>query len=320
MLVAGFLAAPAGLRSPEDSPYSAHLVRAEEGADSNAPVEIKPETGTVCSGSPDYAKGITDSAPVVDIPAAKPVFEKDRKTAVLSLINYPWQELGYNIVFMGPRVGYRAMTLTARHRIEIYVRPGEGLLNQAFDLAHELGHAFDLKYNNEERRRKWCELRGINPSTPWFGCDACPDYNTPAGDFAETFAYLLLGPGNYHSLIAPPPKPEQLLELASFCNIDNMSKVLLVRLPKKPGSAPVKSAKAAAKPEAPAAEAAPAVVESAKAQVSAAEENPSAIQNAEEKLELEGQALSPETPDSELLNHQDEKPAENEQRDQIPVI
>jgi len=246
VVAAFFMAAPLD-RPPLDRPVSTHLIRAEErdGGDVQPELDLKSEEGTVCSGAPDFAKGSTiDVSPIPAFPSDdSTVFGKNRRQAVLNLIHYPWQDLGYSVVFKGSRLGYRAMTLTAHRRIEIYVRPGEVLMNQAFDLAHELGHAFDLKNNDDERRRKWCELRGIKPSAPWFGCDACPDYGTPAGDFAETFAYLLLGPGNFHSMMAPAPGLDQVEKLAEFCRIDHLSDVLLARMPKKPGAAAVKSAK-----------------------------------------------------------------------------
>jgi hypothetical protein len=143
--------------------------------------------------------------------------QRQRRAEVLSMIRFPAEELGYEIAFLGPRAGYRAMTNADKLRIEVYMRPGESAQLQAYDLAHELGHAFDLVYNNAERRRRWRELRGIAISAPWFGCNGCPDYNSPAGDFAETFALLLLGPDNYHSKMAPPPTPKQIRELTAFC-------------------------------------------------------------------------------------------------------
>jgi hypothetical protein len=179
-----------------------------------------------CVAAPDQAKGITPDPIPMERIESRPNFDKNRKEAVLSLIHFPWEDLGFKVVFKGSRPGYRAMTLTGRQRIEIYVRPGEDAMMQAFDLAHEFGHAYDLKYNDDARRRKWCELRGINPNTPWFGCDACPDYGTPAGDFAETFAYLLLGPGSYHSTMAPQPKANQIVELAEFCKIEHTAEAL----------------------------------------------------------------------------------------------
>ena len=151
---------------------------------------------------------------------ARPNPNSDRlRKEVLGLIRFPWQKLGYEIVFLGPRPGYRAMTISDRRRIEIYNRPGDSPLLTAYDLAHELGHAFDLDNNTTERRNRWRELRGIDPEEAWFGCNRCPDYNTPAGDFAETFAFLLLGPGNYHSRMALPPTKDQIPALAAFCRI-----------------------------------------------------------------------------------------------------
>ena len=64
------------------------------------------------------------------------------------------------------------------------------------------------------------ELRGIDPKTPWFGCSRCSDYKTPAGDFAETFALLLLGPGNFAGRIAPLPTAEQILMLKPFFDVE----------------------------------------------------------------------------------------------------
>jgi hypothetical protein len=154
--------------------------------------------------------------------APETVSQQRRKAEVIAMIRFCRGELGYDVAFLGPRAGYRAMTIANKRRIEIYMRPGDSARLQAYDLAHELGHAFDLEYNNVERRRRWRELRGIPLSTPWFACNRCPDYDTPAGDFAETFAFLLLGPGNYRSTVALAPTREQIPELAAFCQTDKM--------------------------------------------------------------------------------------------------
>jgi hypothetical protein len=233
LVVGFFMSAPWGRRLPLNSSIYAFLTHAEQGDSSES---LKPEKGTVCTGTPQVAEGIvlnssrSHSNPFLN---QGPFLEKDRKQAVLALIRYPWEDLGFSIVFMGSRLGYRAMTLTARRRIEVYARPGDGLIQQAYDLAHELGHAYDLKNNNEERRLKWRELRGIDSSIPWFGCDACPDYATPAGDFAETFAFLLLGPGNFHSVMAPVPTASRIPELAAFCHIEHLSESFNVHVSKE---------------------------------------------------------------------------------------
>jgi hypothetical protein len=147
--------------------------------------------------------------------------------AALALIHFPWQELGYDVKFMGRRLGYRALTLVDEHRIELYIKREETPDSLAFDLAHEFGHIVDLKYNDTARRAQWLKLRGIPSNIPWYGCSACTDFDTPAGDFAEAFAYLLLGPGSYHSRMAPPPKPEQIEELARLCHIEHISSSLV---------------------------------------------------------------------------------------------
>ena len=144
------------------------------------------------------------------------IAEPFRPESALDLIAIPWQELGYEIVFMPPRAGFRAMTLPVLHRIEVYARPQDDLALLAYDIAHEIGHAIDLKYNTAETRRQWMQVRGIDPATPWFGCDRCSDYSTPAGDFAETFALLLRGPKYYRGRIAARPTPEQIPILSHF--------------------------------------------------------------------------------------------------------
>jgi len=135
---------------------------------------------------------------------------------VLALIHIPWQELGYQIVFKGPLPGYRAMTMPAERRIEVYVRPDDGPPLLAYDIAHELGHVIDVTFNTPVTRNEWMKLRGIDPKTPWFGCSRCSDYNTPAGDFAETFALYLCGPKYFKSRIAARPTEAQLSDLAKF--------------------------------------------------------------------------------------------------------
>jgi hypothetical protein len=149
----------------------------------------------------------------------------DREEQALALIGFPWQKLQYDIVFLPPRRGFRAMTLSKENRIEIYARPGDDSHHVAYDIAHELGHAIDLTTNTRETRQKWLEVRGIDASTPWFGCDSCSDYNTPAGDFAETFALLLFGAEHFRGRIAPPPTKDQIPAIIPFFPIDSFKPI-----------------------------------------------------------------------------------------------
>jgi hypothetical protein len=139
-----------------------------------------------------------------------------RKKEALSFIEFPWQELNYEIVFLPARVGFRAMTFRKTHTIEVYLRPQDDTRLVAYDIAHELGHAIDLTYNTQDSRERWMKSRGIDPATPWFGCNECSDFSTPAGDFAETFALLLLGPDYFAGRLAPRPTADQTSALRAF--------------------------------------------------------------------------------------------------------
>jgi len=97
--------------------------------------------------------------------------EQAREDAALALIGFPWQKLKFQIVFMPPRHGFRAMIFPDKHRIEVYARPQDDTRLLAYDIAHELGHAIDVTRNTSETRKKWMKSRGINPATPWFGCN-----------------------------------------------------------------------------------------------------------------------------------------------------
>jgi hypothetical protein len=148
-----------------------------------------------------------------------------RNAAALALIPFSWQQLHYEIVFRPPQQGIRAMIFERERRIEVYARPSDDSHRIAYDIAHELGHAIDFTFNSAESRRKWLLLRGIDPATPWFGCNRCGDYETPAGDFAETFALYLFGPGHFNGRIAPPPTEDELTALKPFFEYQPLSVV-----------------------------------------------------------------------------------------------
>jgi hypothetical protein len=114
---------------------------------------------------------------------------------------------------MGPQPGIWGRTSQpSLSTIEIYVRPDESVDMLAHVIAHEIGHAVDLVYGSDQRRSVWFDLRNISPR-PWFTCSMCQDFSTPAGDFAETFAYWQLG-GFSRSMLAPAPSPAQLSQLS----------------------------------------------------------------------------------------------------------
>lgn len=139
-----------------------------------------------------------------------------RAEASLDLIPYRWHELGYTIDFQSERSGLRGVIHPHQRRITVFARQRDPVEQTAYDLAHELGHAVDFTYNDDERRRRWLELRDAHWTTPWFGCSGCRDYATGAGDFAEVFAFWQVGGVDFRSQVAPKPTPRQLEQLIPF--------------------------------------------------------------------------------------------------------
>lgn len=141
-------------------------------------------------------------------------WEQQRGAAALQLISYPWQELGWTISFHPARRGLLGVAYEPERHIYVFVRRNQSLASLAFTVAHEIGHAYDFNYGTRESHARWLQLRGIDPATPWTGCDGCADLATPAGDFAEVFALWQLGPADFRSEIAPLPDAEQLSVLS----------------------------------------------------------------------------------------------------------
>jgi hypothetical protein len=139
--------------------------------------------------------------------------EEQAGRAALARVTYPWAATGYTIVFSGARPGLFGLTKADERRIEIYVRPGENPDLLAHVIAHEIGHAVDKTFNNAARRAQWLAIRGLAPSTGWFTCNRCHDFDTPAGDYAETFALWQLGLHDFRGTVAPEPDAAMLARL-----------------------------------------------------------------------------------------------------------
>ena len=139
-----------------------------------------------------------------------------RAADALALVAYPWARLGYEIVFEPARSGVRARVLLRERRVEVYVRRTDSVHQTAFDLAHELAHAFDFERGTAALRARWQQARGIDVARPWFGCNACSDLATPAGDFAESFAAWLVPGGDFKSRLGPRPDDAQRALLAEL--------------------------------------------------------------------------------------------------------
>jgi hypothetical protein len=166
------------------------------------PVAAVPELASPVWREADAAPAATAPAPP-DPTDTSPGWEQRWGEAALARMSYPWAKVGYTINFLGAMPGKYGRTVPSGHRIDIYVRPDESFELLRHVVAHELGHAIDMSYNDPSRHRRWQELRGIDPSTPWVVWNQM-DFATPAGDFAETFAAWQVGDAN-RSRMAPAP-------------------------------------------------------------------------------------------------------------------
>lgn len=139
---------------------------------------------------------------------------QERGRAALRALAYDPADLGYRVRFLP----YRGNVLGTTHRLDrvitVYVQRGQSELTLRTTIAHELGHALDVVHGDRARREAYRQVRRL-PAGPWFPCNRCNDFASPAGDFAEVFAvWLLAGPGDFRGRLAGPPSTAQLRELA----------------------------------------------------------------------------------------------------------
>ena len=211
--------APAVARLPvvtATAPAATGLATADAGPPSQPAItapEPDPPTTTAPPSTAPPASPPPPPVPAAIEPAppptpVEPAWLRRRADESVAMITYPWGELGYEIVFHPARSGVRAQTFRTARRIEVYARPSDPASRTAFDLAHEIAHVFDFTYGTEAVHARWQKARGIE-HRDWYGCNACPDLATPAGDFAESFAAWQMPGGPFGSRLGPPPDEAQ---------------------------------------------------------------------------------------------------------------
>lgn len=85
---------------------------------------------------------------------------------------------------------WRGVTNTVERTVTLFDRPETSIEEAASVLAHELGHAVDIDVLDDDSRRAWLALRGID--TGWWAGEAQADFDVGAGDFAEAVATYLV--------------------------------------------------------------------------------------------------------------------------------
>jgi hypothetical protein len=239
-VIVGAVMAPTGANPT--SPHPVILTQVPPPADtSDAGAGIDTAAGNGAAGDPGPAGGLATAAEAPLATTSKAVASakaattrprsvvattattgtvEQRGAAGLALINYPWERTGYSIVFTGPNTGLLGLTDPNRKQITIYIRPTQSTTDIARVLGHEIGHSVDFTMTTDAERADYRRIRGLD-DRPWYpSCIGCSDYASPAGDWAETFAFWLLGDGSFASALAPKPTAAQLTALTPIFTPD----------------------------------------------------------------------------------------------------
>jgi hypothetical protein len=185
----------------------------------------KPVTPVHPSSRPAATPKVTAPAPtrvrpVVSAPTSALCsgtgWQQRRGAAALASLQHP-TAAGVTISFLPGGGALKGMTYYDRHHVDVFVascsRESAELLRHV--VAHEMGHAWDSVHMTDDLRAQYLAARGIPAGTPWFGCNACQDFATPAGDFAETYAQWQRGASDSRTQISHPASPAELARLGA---------------------------------------------------------------------------------------------------------
>jgi hypothetical protein len=161
------------------------------------------------------------STPHQGVPAADvcsgPGWQQKRGLRALSTLKDTGQRSGVTVSFKASKSGFLGLTYPTRRHVDVFVRScsAETAALLRHVVSHEMGHAYDAAHMSAAMRESYKAMRGIPASTPWFGCSYCTDFNTPAGDFAETYSQWQRSSADSRTQIAPMPDAGQLAKIAA---------------------------------------------------------------------------------------------------------
>jgi hypothetical protein len=190
---------------------------------SAAPEPAAPPPAPAVPAPPPPAPAAAEPAPA-PAPAAAPDplcsgpgWEQRRGQAALDSLRRPGDAARFTVEFKPAHPTYQGLATVHERRLEVFVRPCDrvsmSLLRHV--VAHEIGHLVDGDRMTDGLRAEYLAVRGIPAGTPWYGCNGCADFATPAGDFAEVYAQWQRGASDNRSQMAPPPSSGQLAEIAA---------------------------------------------------------------------------------------------------------
>lgn len=137
-----------------------------------------------------------------------------------ALLPFDWQQVlpGWKINYLGQNDRFRGLTYPYEKSIDMFVRDTDTPQSLAGILAHEIAHAIDVEHFDDGDRNDWRNARGIG-GAPWWPDAYAGDFQTGAGDFAESFAYWALGDASSSQLGGNPTANQLALIDQLFSNI-----------------------------------------------------------------------------------------------------
>jgi len=133
-----------------------------------------------------------------------------------ALLPFDWETLlpGWEINYLGQDSTFRGLTYPYDRSIDMFVRDTDTPESLAGILAHELGHAIDVEYFDDGDRNQWRNAREIDDA-PWWPDAYSRDFQTGAGDFAESFAFWAVGDPS-SSELGDNPNADQLALIENY--------------------------------------------------------------------------------------------------------
>jgi hypothetical protein len=178
---------------------------------------VLPEAAPEPAAVPAPAAAAVPAAVPADPLCSGPGWEQRRGEAALAELRRPSDASSFRVSFEPAREGLLGQARMHERRLQVFVRSCDAMPSSLLRhvLAHELGHLVDADRLSDDLRARWTQARGIAADTPWYGCDSCVDFATPAGDFAEVYAQWQTGAGSNRSQLAPAPSGAALADLAA---------------------------------------------------------------------------------------------------------
>ena len=201
------------------TPLSPSVITPETDA-AEAPEPAATEAPSPAAAAPAPAAPVRTTprhqAPTADA-CSGPGWQAERGRRALASLRDSGQRSGVTVSFKAAKSGYLGLTFPAQHHVDVFVRScaAESAALLRHVVSHEMGHAYDAAHMTPALRDAYKAMRGIPASTPWFGCNYCSDFATPAGDFAETYSQWQRGTADSRTKMAPMPSASQLAAIAA---------------------------------------------------------------------------------------------------------